>query len=91
MKVHNILNKMDADELRNIAEHQEDAIRAYQEMVFRKDQVIEALETLYRHRIDMEEARIRYDVKMANLRYLDDRLAEKYDEPPVCTCEVERR
>ncbi len=86
-----ILNKMDAEELRNLVSHQEDAIRAYQEMVFRKDQVILALETLYSRRIDMEEARIRYDVKTANIRYLDDRLAEKYGDPPVCTCEAEGR
>ena len=87
--MNDILNKMDTEELRNLAMHQNDAIRACQEMIFRKDQVIEALETLYRHRIDMEEAKIRYDVKMANLRYLDDRLAEKYCDPPVCTCEAE--
>lgn len=89
--MNDILNKMDVDELRNLAKYQEDTIRAYQEMVFTKDQVIVALESLYRGRVDMEEARIRYDVKMANLRYLDDRLAEKYGNPPVCTCEAEGR
>lgn len=86
--MNDVLNKMDADELRNLVCHQEKAIRAYQEMIFTKDQVIEALETLNRCRVDMEEARIRYEVNMANLRYLDDRLAEKYGDPPVYVCEA---
>ena len=89
--MNDIINKMDADELRNLVKHQADAISAYQDMCFTKDEVIRALEALYRHRLDMEEARIRYEVTTSNLRYLDDRLAEKYDDHPVCTCNPEGR
>lgn len=88
--MNDILGKMDADELRNLASHQEDALRACREMVFRQDLVIGAFETLYRYRVDMEEARIRCDSKRANLQYLDDRLTEKYSGHPVCTFEVEK-
>jgi len=89
--MNDILNKMDAADLRNLAKLQDDAIRAYQEMVFTKDQVIEALETLYRCRVNMGEARVRCDVKVRNLRHLDDKIAEKYCVPPVCVCEAEGR
>lgn len=89
--MNDILNKMEAADLRNLAKLQDDAIRAYQEMVFTKDQVIEALETLYRCRVNMEEARIRCDVKVRNLRHLDDKIAEKYCVPPVGVCEMEGR
>lgn len=89
--MNDILNKMDAADLRNLAKLQDDAIRAYQEMVFTKDQVIEALETLYRCRVNMGEARVRCDVKVRNLRHLDDKIAEKYCVPPVGVCEAEGR
>ena len=89
--MNDILNKMNVDELRNLVKHQEKAIRAYQEMVFTKDQVIGALESLYSKRVSMDEARIGYEVAIGNLRYLDDTLAEKYGDPPVCTCEAEGR
>ena len=90
--MNDILNKMDADDLRNLAKHQDDVIRAYQEMAFTKDQVINALETLYRCRVNMEEARIRCDTKIRNLRYLDDKIAEKiFGDPPACVCEAEGR
>lgn len=86
-----ILNKMDAADLRNLAKLQDDAIRACQEMVFTKDQVINALETLYRCRVNMEEAKVRYDTKIRNLLHLDDKIAEKYCVPPVGVCEAEGR
>lgn len=89
--MNDILNKMDAADLRNLAKLQDDAIRAYQEMVFTKDQVIEALETLYRCRVNMGEARVRCDVKVRNLRHLDDKIAEKYCVHPVGVCEAEGR
>lgn len=82
-----ILKRMNADELREMVKHQEDAITAYQEMNFVKDEVIKAQDALYRRRVDMEEARIRYEVATANLRYFDDKMAEKYDDRNLVTCE----
>ena len=87
--MNDIINKMDTEELRNLVKHQADAISAYQDLCFTKDEVIRTLETLYRHRLIMEEARIRYEVKTSNLRHLSDRLVEKYDDPPACFCEAE--
>lgn len=89
--MNDILNKMDVSDLRNLAKLQDDAIRAYQGMVFTKDQVIEALETLYRCRVNMEKAMVTYDVKVRKLRHLDDKIAEKYCVPPVGVCEAEGR
>lgn len=85
--MNDMYDKMDAEELRELARRQAGVIRACQSMTFTKDSMIDALEHLYRCRIDAEEARVEYDVKMANLQYFDDRMFDKHGEKPVCTCE----
>lgn len=82
--MNDIYDKMDAAELREFARRQAGVIKAYQTMTFTNESMIDALEHLYRCRVDAEKARVEYDVKMANLQYYDDMMFDKHGNKPVC-------
>ena len=85
-----IIGSMTIGELRLLATRQAELINAYEEMVFMKDGVIESLEKAYNTRVSMEEARIKYDVKMAALRNTSDRIYQRLEGCAVDCCEAKK-
>lgn len=84
------VEEMTVDELRFLARKQAELISAYEKMVFMKDELIRNLESVYRSRIGMEEARIEYDVKMAAIRETHDMIYSRLNGLAVERCEAQK-
>ena len=83
-----VLNHMEADELRSLVCHLLNVVEAKEKLTFAQADVIGSLEALYRDRELMESARINLDCKMGSLRNVQRTLEQKYDEfMPRPTCE----
>lgn len=88
MIYHEVLNHMEADELRNLVRHLLNVVEAKEKLTFAQADVIGSLEALYRDRERMESCRINLDCKMGSLRNMQNILEQKYDEfMPRPTCE----
>ena len=85
-----IIGSMTIGELRLLVTRQAELIKAYEEMVFYKDDLIRNIEHSYRSRTNMEEARIRYDVKMAALRQASDSIYKRLEGLAVECCEAQK-
>ena len=85
-----IIGSMTIGELRLLATRQAELITAYEKMIYMKDELIRNLESSYRTRTDMEEARIEYDVKMAALRTASDSIYKRLEGLAVECCEAKK-
>lgn len=87
-----IINHMDADELRNYICIMQEADLARGQVVFAQDELIEILQRIYNAQKYKHEALISWQSRMSSLRRVEEKLAEKYSEfmpRPVCNTKEE--
>ena len=85
-----IIGSMTIGELRLLATRQAELISEYEEMVFFKDKLIRNLESSYEARTSMEEARIKYDIKMVELRQASESIYKRLEGLAVECCEAKK-
>ena len=87
--LHNeIINHMDVEELRNYIGHLQKLKSSQESMVFAKDEMIRSLVSVIKGQEFMAEQQINMWVKTSELREVERRMEEKYEQyipTPVCT------
>lgn len=87
-----IINHMDADELRNHICIMQDADLAREQVVFAQDELIEILQRSYNAQNYKHNALISWQSRMSSLRRVEEELEQKYSEfmpRPVCNTKEE--
>lgn len=87
-----IINHMDADELRNYICIMQDADLARGQVVFAQNELIETLQRNYNAQNYKHDALISWQSQMSRLRRAEEKLEEKYSEfmpRPVCDAKAE--
>lgn len=87
-----VLNHLNADELRNLVKHYSELDVIAGELNFAKDELIETLQRAYNNQIYMNDKRIKYTCKQGKIRKIEEELHKKYDEyipKPICEAKME--